>query len=571
MAITIIGYASHDQGLNAFSYTASSFTSYATGLAMSTSDFQAGDVIIGMSARASSAASQPSLPTSFLNLGVNNSGASAGVISDGRFYYKEVNTPSTDTSFTVNGSGSGANGQISMFWVLRGVDTTTPIDVNGGMAVSAAGANTTAGTPPSLTPTAAGAEILSFFWGAEGGTLTAYTAPSDSDGGNAFFTFKGTAGSSYNPQGAISMHSGWTSGAFSPAKVGGGDAANGSWMAASISLKPLASSGSTDNLISSVSFAWTEASSISRIRSMSPSSVSVSFSESSIAGRIRSMAGSSVAIAWGETATLSRLRAFVSSAAATWSESASVSRIRQLASSTATSLFTETSTVSRIRSFASSAVSAAFRETSALSRLRQFVSTAAAAFSESSTLARLRQFVSSTAAVFSETSGFAQLKQLGASAVSATWSATSASVKRLRAFVASASATFAEISTPSRLRGFVSASNAVWLSTGALSRVRPFGPVVASAAWSEVAVLSRLRGLTSSTGATWSAVSSYGPLHPLVETPTARRADGSLDSRDVDGLAASRRADGSLFTRDISGLSASRRAIGNLQPRNAAP
>lgn len=141
-----------------------------------------------------------------------------------------------DTSVTIPGSGNTADGQAYTIQVFRGVDTTTPLDVTPTYATGSGVGNQF--NAAAITPVTAGAWILACGGGASATGTTLYTAPSGFATGSGIWlsfngadTNDGTVGAGY--------YTGWTSGSYDPAAVGGGstNAAN-SWGATTIALRP---------------------------------------------------------------------------------------------------------------------------------------------------------------------------------------------------------------------------------------------------------------------------------------------------------------------------------------------
>jgi len=137
-------------------------------------------------------------------------------------------TPDASVSFSDNLGGT--NGRIATAYVLRGVNSTTPLDV---AAVTATNTNTGAVDPPSITPVTSGAMAL--FCGAAAHNL-----------GNVNFTIPGLSGTwiaNSNNTSNDSSHgigySMWTSGAINPAAwTLTGTTTTDSWASIAIALRP---------------------------------------------------------------------------------------------------------------------------------------------------------------------------------------------------------------------------------------------------------------------------------------------------------------------------------------------
>lgn len=138
-------------------------------------------------------------------------------------------TPDASVSFSDNLGGT--NGRIATAYVLRGVNSTTPLDV---AAVTATNINTGAVDPPSITPVTSGAAIVAF--GAAAHNL----------GGVFFSNISGAVASwiaNSNNTSNDSSHGiaqfAWTSGAFNPAAwTLTGTTTTDSWASITVALRP---------------------------------------------------------------------------------------------------------------------------------------------------------------------------------------------------------------------------------------------------------------------------------------------------------------------------------------------
>lgn len=146
-----------------------------------------------------------------------------------------------DTSITFSSQYTNTNyGGTAIVLVFRGVDTTTPMDVT---PTTATGINTNKSDAPSITPVTSGSWILSLNGGAQSSDSTAFTTPS---GMTAIVSITGDGSSSDAT--AIASRYSWTSGAYDPAVVGGGDNnTSSSWTAVTVALRPAATGGTTYN------------------------------------------------------------------------------------------------------------------------------------------------------------------------------------------------------------------------------------------------------------------------------------------------------------------------------------
>jgi len=139
--------------------------------------------------------------------------------------------------------------------VLRGVDTTTPMDV---APVVTGGTNTGVANAAAITPVTAGAWIIAFA-GSAVAAANIYTAPTNmSSSVGAFRTVQGTGVTNQAVAGYSTLTT-WTSGAFDPNAFGGSTSTNtGSWSAVTVAVRPLTSialsvnaansAGATDNV-----------------------------------------------------------------------------------------------------------------------------------------------------------------------------------------------------------------------------------------------------------------------------------------------------------------------------------
>lgn len=140
-----------------------------------------------------------------------------------------------DTSVTIPAASSrGA----SVIHVLRGVDTTTPIDVASTTA-GGANANGVNPNPPSITPTTAGAWIYCVGSVASSTPVAAITNSPDLS--STTNHFKGALATSTVGAIGAGLKEDWASGAFDAAAfAGGAPNSTGSWAAASVALRPAA-------------------------------------------------------------------------------------------------------------------------------------------------------------------------------------------------------------------------------------------------------------------------------------------------------------------------------------------
>ncbi len=142
--------------------------------------------------------------------------------------FRKFMTSTPDTGVVVTASGNGNHAGSISIHVWRGVNLTTPLDV---AHVTASGTATGRPTPPAITPTTSGAVVVC----AGVGAVTTGADFTTSDLSN-FVT-------EYSPD-VYGVTSGlgsfaWSSGTFTPAAWGGNSvAANDTWLAVSIALRP---------------------------------------------------------------------------------------------------------------------------------------------------------------------------------------------------------------------------------------------------------------------------------------------------------------------------------------------
>lgn len=161
-----------------------------------------------------------------------------------RAAHKSYNS-ATDGTCTVEGSGNTADGTAAVAFAFSGVDSTTPIDVT---STTATGSGVGQPNPPSITPTSANCAILaagvSSLIDATKGTLANYTQPTpfsangndtnDADVAISYRLLSGGAGSPEDP----------------PAYASWG---TGSWVAATIALRPQAGTTHNGSMLASAS------------------------------------------------------------------------------------------------------------------------------------------------------------------------------------------------------------------------------------------------------------------------------------------------------------------------------
>lgn len=139
-----------------------------------------------------------------------------------------------DTTVTITGIGGSQNASAGVCFALRGVNTTTPLDVAVTRDVNSA---STAASPAAITPSSSGAWIMIACSGTATTTLD-YTRPADLDSTTNLFRQAKQADNRDVVVGA-GFKTNWTSGAFTPTVFGGGaNAAGNAGIALSIAIRP---------------------------------------------------------------------------------------------------------------------------------------------------------------------------------------------------------------------------------------------------------------------------------------------------------------------------------------------
>lgn len=157
--------------------------------------------------------------------------SNSGVDSNLFICYKVMGaTP--DTSVTITQSASSANqGEPGLVYVLRNVNTTTPLDVT----TTTASGTTAAINPPAITPSSARSVIVAIGGSAHGGGLINYSSS------NLINTNQLSINTTYDATVFAGMAN-WTSGAFNPATLTGfTGSSSDAWTAATLAIRPKAS------------------------------------------------------------------------------------------------------------------------------------------------------------------------------------------------------------------------------------------------------------------------------------------------------------------------------------------
>jgi hypothetical protein len=174
-----------------------------------------------------------SSPTGFTEVGFTGGGYADDTRDSNLYVGWKLMGASPDTSLTVGAGGSASYGNATVVHVWRGVDALSPMDVT--VPAGATGTNASRPNPPSITPTTAGAVVVTV-GGATGATAqTAMTAPS---GYQNTRTAVGD-GSTGDFEAVIASWNLWTSGAHDAAAwTGGTTSTSDSWTAVSLALRP---------------------------------------------------------------------------------------------------------------------------------------------------------------------------------------------------------------------------------------------------------------------------------------------------------------------------------------------
>jgi hypothetical protein len=197
-------------------------------------------VVVSTVYRTTTGAGQDATPTGYTAAYSNIFADATGNDASLKTTYKFMGaTP--DTSVVIPAATSrGA----SVIHVLRGVNTTTPLDVT---PTTASGVNTGGAHPdaPAITPTTAGAWI--YVVGAIASATPTAALTNAGDLSTATNHFKGVLTTSTVGSIAAGLKEDWSSGAFNPsAFTGDTTASTGAWAAATVALRPAASVASTN-------------------------------------------------------------------------------------------------------------------------------------------------------------------------------------------------------------------------------------------------------------------------------------------------------------------------------------
>lgn len=153
-----------------------------------------------------------------------------------------------DTSMVITGPGGASNATIGTAFALRGVDTSTPMDVS---AILATGTATTRPDAGSITPTTAGAWVAVCGAGSAAAGA-AYTNPGDLSTTTNHFRSLNHAETNDCAIG-FGLKTDWSSGAFNPSQwTGGVSNAADSWAAVTLAIRPSLINGSVNKTLGSV-------------------------------------------------------------------------------------------------------------------------------------------------------------------------------------------------------------------------------------------------------------------------------------------------------------------------------
>lgn len=227
MTIQYVGGVSGNRVGTTSSTTQSISGTLTGGLASSPSDGDLVVVAIATGTQARTPAMAVTTPAGYANRGQQNQAADTQDVSmdvSWKFY-----ASGDGTTVTIPSSGNTADGQAWAIMVFRGVHRITPFDVADTTAV---GQDTGRPNPASITPTTAGAWIVTACGGGSvSGSVFTFPDMDVTVSANGVDTNDGTVSLSYND--------GWTSGAFDPAvTTTGANATSDSWCARTMALRP---------------------------------------------------------------------------------------------------------------------------------------------------------------------------------------------------------------------------------------------------------------------------------------------------------------------------------------------
>ena len=177
----------------------------------------------------------PTTPTGYNGVFTPNLGANDSHDSNLQISWKIMGaTP--DTSVTIRGVPATSNSCAFTIHVLRGADTTAPIEVNQGTS----GNNTGLPNPPSITPVTAGSWLLCVGGSAmAAGTAPSTTPPTGLDTTTNHFRTAIMTTQTNDAAIAAGLKSDWSSGPFDCPAFGGFNTTNtGSWTGAAVAIKP---------------------------------------------------------------------------------------------------------------------------------------------------------------------------------------------------------------------------------------------------------------------------------------------------------------------------------------------
>lgn len=228
MAIEYVGGVSSSRNGNSNATTTQSLTTLTGGLA---SQPAAGDLVLVVCVVGSQGRNASQAISGYTTIGTQLNPTAATYDTSLQVSYK-IMTSTPDTSITIPAQGNVADGQAWAVQVFRGVAPGTIFDVS---SVSATGTATGRFDAAAITPSTAGTWIV-IAGGGAAATGAAYTAPS----GFATNWVAPAAGADTNDaMAAMGYYTGWTSGSYNPAAVGGGTTgATDSWAVWTMALQP---------------------------------------------------------------------------------------------------------------------------------------------------------------------------------------------------------------------------------------------------------------------------------------------------------------------------------------------
>jgi hypothetical protein len=148
--------------------------------------------------------------------------------------WRKVMGATPDTTVSIPNSGDTVGAVAGTILALRGISTSTPVDVT---VTTATGGNTGQPNPASITPSTAGAYIV-VLGGSGTNSETPFTNPGDLSSTTNHFRSVGSPDSRSAVAGC-GIKTDWSSGAFDPSQWAGGDTSiTNSWAAVTYAIRP---------------------------------------------------------------------------------------------------------------------------------------------------------------------------------------------------------------------------------------------------------------------------------------------------------------------------------------------